>query len=332
MREPASAPHETAVAPRPTARASEDARLFARYKRTRDQAARDELVARFLPLAKRLARRYAENAEYDDLVQVASFALIKAVDRYDPDRGLAFSTYAVPTIVGELKRYFRDHTWTVRVPRDLHDQALRVYRASDRLTGTLGRSPSAGEIAEALNTSVESVLEALQTVSAKRPDRLDAPSDYEDGEPEGPIAAFEEEGFAVAEASATMAPLLSRLTPREQQILRLRFEHDLTQSEIGALLGISQMHVSRILRRTIAQLQALARDLGRLPGLRRRRAHADDVCPWPARSCRAGNAARLPTDSSVRRPARRSTRGSASPASRSNRVRGARGRECCARG
>ena len=258
MREPASAPHETAVAPRPTPRASEDARLFARYKRTGDPAARDAIVERFLPLAKRLARRYAENAEYDDLVQVASFALIKAIDRYDPKRGISFSTYAVPTIVGELKRYFRDHTWTVRVPRDLHDQALRVYRASDRLTGTLGRSPSAGEIAEALNTSVESVLEALQTVSAKRPDRLDAPSDYEDGEPEGPIAAFEEEGFAVAEASATMAPLLTRLTPREQQILRLRFEHDLTQSEIGALLGISQMHVSRILRRTIAQLQALA--------------------------------------------------------------------------
>ena len=129
---------------------------------------------------------------------------------------------------------------------------------SDRLTGTLGRSPSAGEIAEALNTSVESVLEALQTVSAKRPDRLDAPSEYEDGEPGGPIATFEDEGFEIAEASATMAPLLSRLTPREQQILRLRFEHDLTQSEIAALFGISQMHVSRILRRTIAELQALA--------------------------------------------------------------------------
>ena len=256
--ETASAPHEPTGTPHPTPRASEDARLFARYKRTGDPAARDEIVARFLPLAKRLARRYAENAEYDDLVQVASFALIKAIDRYDPKRGISFSTYAVPTIVGELKRYFRDYTWTVRVPRPLHDQALRVYRVSDRLTGTLGRSPSAGEIAEALNTSVESVLEALQTVSAKRPDRLDAPSDYEDGESEGPIAAFEEEGFAVAEASATMAPLLSRLTPREQQILQLRFEHDLTQSEIGALLGISQMHVSRILRRTIAQLQALA--------------------------------------------------------------------------
>ena len=256
--ETASAPYEPARDPHPTPRASEDARLFARYKRTGDPAARDAIVERFLPLAKRLARRYAENAEYDDLVQVASFALIKAIDRYDPKRGISFSTYAVPTIVGELKRYFRDYTWTVRVPRPLHDQALRVYRVSDRLTGTLGRSPSAGEIAEALNTNVESVLEALQTVSAKRPDRLDAPSEYEDGEPGGPIATFEDEGFALAEASATMAPLLSRLTPREQQILRLRFEHDLTQSEIGALLGISQMHVSRILRRTIAQLQALA--------------------------------------------------------------------------
>ena len=256
--ETASAPHEPAGTPNPTPRASEDARLFERYQRTGDQAARDEIVARFLPLAKRLARRYAENAEYDDLVQVASFALIKAIDRYDPERGISFSTYAVPTIVGELKRYFRDYTWTRAGAARSARSALQVYRVSDRLTGTLGRSPSAGEIAEALNTSVESVLEALQTVSAKRPDRLDAPSEYEDDERGGPIATFEDDGFEIAEASATMAPLLSRLTPREQQILRLRFEHDLTQSEIAALFGISQMHVSRILRRTIAELQALA--------------------------------------------------------------------------
>jgi len=256
--ETASAPYEPARDPHPTPRASEDARLFARYKRTGDPAARDAIVERFLPLAKRLARRYAENAEYDDLVQVASFALIKAIDRYDPDRGLAFSTYAVPTIVGELKRYFRDYSWTVRVPRELHDCALRVRRASERLTVSLGRSPTAVEIAAALDMSVELVLEALQTASAQRPDRLDAPTDSDDDEPAAPVAGCEEAGYELAEAAATMAPLLARLTPREQQIVRLRFEEDLTQSQIGALLGISQMQVSRILRRAIADLQTIA--------------------------------------------------------------------------
>ena len=150
---------------------------------------------------------------YDDLVQVASFALMKAIDRYDPDRGVAFSTYAVPTIVGELKRYFRDHTWTVRVPRELHDRALQVQRASEQLTASLGRSPTPAEVAEAMECSVELVLEALQTASALHPDRLDGPSDDDEDDRGGPTAASEETGYAVAEASATLAPLLARLTP-----------------------------------------------------------------------------------------------------------------------
>src|SRR3954447_22260865 len=132
MPETLIAPHEAAVAPSPTRRAREDALLFERYRRTRDADARAELVERFLPLAKRLARRYGERSEYDDLVQVASFALLKAIDRYDPSRGLAFSTYAVPTIVGEIKRYFRDQTWVVRPPRELHDRGLKVHRASEQ--------------------------------------------------------------------------------------------------------------------------------------------------------------------------------------------------------
>src|SRR3954469_16456875 len=131
----AVAPSDVAAVPSPSRRAQEDAQLFARYRRSGDEDARAELVARFLPLAKRLARRYREREEYDDLVQVASFALLKAIDRYDPERGLAFSTYAVPTILGELKRYFRDHSWTVRVPRDLHDRSLQIQRVSERLTG-----------------------------------------------------------------------------------------------------------------------------------------------------------------------------------------------------
>ena len=136
MPDTAISPREAALAPGRTRRAREDALLFERYRRTREARARDELVERFLPLAKRLARRYAESDEYDDLVQVASCALVKAVDRYDPGRGLAFSTYAMPTIVGELKHYFRDHCWTVRVPRRLHDHALQVQRAAERLTAT----------------------------------------------------------------------------------------------------------------------------------------------------------------------------------------------------
>ena len=254
----AIAPRESANAPIRSRRAQE-ARLFELYRRTGDPDARAELVARFMPLVGRLASRYRDRGEYEDLVQVGSFALIKAIDRYEPDRGLAFATYAVPTILGEIKRYFRDCSWTVRVPRELHDRALGVARASEQLTTSLGRSPTPAEIAEALDSNVESVLEALQTASARRPDRLDAPADLEDDEYRGAATvAAEEAGYAIAEASATLAPLLARLTPREQMVLSLRFEHDLTQTEIGAMLGCSQMHVSRLLRRTIAYLQQLA--------------------------------------------------------------------------
>src|SRR4051794_315280 len=258
MPETAIAPHEAAAAPNPSPRAREDALLFLRYRRTHDADSRRALVERYLPHAKHLAARYRRGDEYDDLVQVASFALLKAIDRYDPDRGLAFATFAVPTIVGELKRYFRDHGWVVRVPRGLHDRSLQVQRASERLTSSLGRSPTAAEIAHALDCSVESVLEALQTASAQRPDWLDAPLGFDEDEREHSRGASEDPGYELAEASATVKPLLARLEARDREILRLRFEQDLTQSEIAALFGISQMQVSRILRRTIAHLQTLA--------------------------------------------------------------------------
>jgi RNA polymerase sigma-B factor len=254
----AAVPLAPAVAASRSRRTRQDCRLFERYRRTGAQHDRDELVARLLPLAKRLAWRYRDRDEYDDLVQVASFALIKAIDRYDPGRGLAFSTYAVPTIVGELKRYLRDHCWTVRVPRELHDRALQVGRASRQLTARLGRSPTPAEIAEELSISVELVLEALQTASAQRPDRLDASTDPEDEHGRPGTAAIEETGYANAEASATLEPLLARLPPREQEILRLRYERDLTQAEIGSLTGISQVHVGRLLRTAIAELQQFA--------------------------------------------------------------------------
>jgi RNA polymerase sigma-B factor len=241
-------------------RAREEARLFARYRRTGDRAARAELVERFLPLARHLANRYRDRAEYDDLFQVASYALVKAIDRYDLERGLAFSSFAVPTILGELKRYFRDHGWAVRVPRELKERALAVRRTSQRLGAQLGRSPTPGEIAFVMDSSVELVLEALETASALRPDRLDAPIETGDGEHEHPGVAAEESGYALAEASATLKPLLAELTARERAILHLRFEEDLTQAEIGVQLAISQMQVSRILRKAIARLQLLATD------------------------------------------------------------------------
>jgi RNA polymerase sigma-B factor len=160
--------------------AREAARVFERYRRSRDAHTRAELVARFLPLAKRLARRYQDRDEYDDLVQVASFALMKAIDRYDPDRGVTFAAYAVPTIVGALKHHFRDHVWTVRVPRELHDRALKIQRVSEQLSAGAGRSPTPADVAEAMECSVELVLEALQIASALRPDRLDGPGDDEE--------------------------------------------------------------------------------------------------------------------------------------------------------
>src|SRR4051794_7324653 len=234
-------------------RSRDEARLFERYQRTRDPAARDELVTRYLPLARHLANRYRGRGEYDDLFQVAACGLVKAIDRYDVDHGAAFSSFAVPTIIGELKRYFRDHGWAVRVPRELKERALAVRRTSEQLSARLGRSPTPGEIAFVMNSSDELVLEALETASALHPDRLDAPVETGDDR-----AALEEDGDAVAEASATLKPLLAQLNPRERTILRLRFEEDLTQSEIGDRLGISQMHVSRILRKAVARLQLFA--------------------------------------------------------------------------
>src|SRR4051794_8777654 len=199
--EPSAAPPVPVSVPSHSQRARQEARLFERYRRTRDQATRAELVARFLPLARHVANRYRDRGEYDDLVQVASHGLIKAIDRYDLDRGLAFSSFAVPTILGELKRHFRDHAWAVRVPRELKERALQVRRTSEQLSAQLGRSPTPAEIAFVIDSSVERVLEALQTASALHPDRLDAALAAGDDEHEHPGVAAEEGGYALAEAS-----------------------------------------------------------------------------------------------------------------------------------
>jgi RNA polymerase sigma-B factor len=221
-----------------------------------DRLPREALVERYLPLSRHLARRYkGGGADLDDLNQVAAFALVKAVDRFDPDRGIAFSSFAVPTIVGELKRHFRDHGWVVRVPRDVQELKLRLDRMVEALTGELGRAPTPGELADRTGASVEQVLEALGAASAHYPDSLDRPvnEDGEDGI--GTLLGGEDRGFEEVENAALVDGLLATLPERERAMLRMRFEEELTQAEIGSRLGVSQMHVSRLIRRSIAELQ-----------------------------------------------------------------------------
>ena len=238
-----------------------DRELFVRYHRAGDAHARDQLVERFLPLARQLARRYQRAGEpLDDLLQVASLGLIKAIDRFDPDRDIAFSSYAVPTILGEIKRYFRDRTWAVRVPRDLQELTLRVDRAVGELAEDLRRQPSVTEIAAAVDAEEEDVLEALQAGGAYRAVSFDAPraGGDEDVATLGDSVGVDEDGFHRAEERATLQRLMSNVTPRERDVLRMRFEQDMTQAEIGAVIGVSQMQVSRVIRQPIARLRAAA--------------------------------------------------------------------------
>jgi RNA polymerase sigma-B factor len=240
------------------ARAREDRRLLVRYHRENDPAAREQLVQRFLPLARQLARRYQRGGEQlDDLVQVASLGLLKAIDRFDPARETAFSSFAVPTILGELKRHFRDKGWAVRVPRDLQELAVKVDRVADDMSRELGRAPTPTEISERIGATLEQVLEAREASAAYRAVSLDRPrtDDEEEGDSYADAVGAEDPGFGLAEASATVERLMRVLSDREREVLRLRFEEDLTQSEIGARVGVSQMHVSRLIRQSIARLR-----------------------------------------------------------------------------
>ena len=239
-------------------RAEEDRRLLTRYHANSDPAAREQLVERFLPLARQLARRYQRGGEQlDDLVQVASLGLLKAIDRFDPARETAFSSFAVPTILGELKRHFRDKGWSVRVPRDLQEMAVRVDRVADDMSRELGRAPTAAEIGERIGATPEQVLEAREASAAYRAVSLDRPRSEtdEDGDSFSDAFGAEDPGFRQAEDSATVDRLMSVLSEREREVLRLRFEEDLTQSEIGQRVGVSQMHVSRLIRQSIARLR-----------------------------------------------------------------------------
>ncbi|HXF56745.1 MAG TPA: SigB/SigF/SigG family RNA polymerase sigma factor [Actinomycetota bacterium] len=234
---------------------SEVRRLFRELKRTGDPEVRARLIEAHLGLVEYLARRFAGRGEpLDDLVQVATIGLVKAVDRFDPDRNVEFSTYATPTIVGELKRHFRDKGWAVRVPRRLQELSLKLGPAIAELSQGLGCSPTIAEIAKATGTTEDEVLEALDSAHAYSLISLDAAAG-EDGLTYHEQIGGVDEALEALEERVSVAPLLRRLPPRQRRLLHLRFFRGMTQSEIARELGISQMHVSRLLARTLSQLR-----------------------------------------------------------------------------
>jgi RNA polymerase sigma-B factor len=239
-------------------RALEECALFERLARQGDSRDREVLVERYLPLARSLALRYQRSGEpFDDLLQVASLGLIKAIDGFDPHRGIAFGAYAVPTILGEIKRYFRDRTWAVHVPSHLQELTLRVDRAVSELAERLHRQPSVAEIVVAVGADEEAVLEALQAGSAYRARSFDEPSGGgEEAATLGESLGVAEHGFARVEARVTFMALLGVVTARERDVLRMRFEEDMTQAEIAAAIGSSQMHVSRIIRGALGRIRS----------------------------------------------------------------------------
>jgi len=231
--------------------------LFVRWQQHGDRQARDELAQRFLPLARKLARRYSGAREpFDDLLQVASLGLVKAIDRYDLERGTAFSSFAVPTILGELKRYFRDLGWAVHVPRGAQERAVKVEEAHQQLSARSSRAPTVFELAEYLELSIEDVLDALETSRAHHASSLDAPYDDGEGESGSMVESFGDvdPSLLSADVRVTIAAAARQLPAREREVLALRFVHDLTQTQIADHIGVSQMQVSRILRRAISHL------------------------------------------------------------------------------
>jgi RNA polymerase sigma-B factor len=251
---PSSRPHTTPAV------GGDPRQLFVRWQQERDQAAREALVRRFMPLARSLARRYGRSSEpFEDLLQVASLGLLKALDRYDVDRGHPFPSFAVPTILGEMRRYFRDSGWAVHVPRGAQERALQVRDAQERLSNAHGRAPSVNQISEYLEIDVEDVIDALQAVQAYETLSLDAPRPGADGDvvTYGDSMGSEDERYELVELDATVSSVLKHIAPRERLILRMRFVDDLTQTEIAERVGISQMQVSRLLRRSLNQLRTL---------------------------------------------------------------------------
>lgn len=239
-------------------RLASERELWRRFAQGRDPGIREELVRRNMPFAKRLALRYRGASEsFDDLLQVANLGLLNAIDRFDHERGIPFTAFASPTILGELKRHFRDRVWTVRVPRGLHDRMAEVDKAISELTKDLQRSPSVGEIAERLELEQTDVLEVMEANHNRRPLSLDRPAGPEDSDESTPVewVGSEDEGFELVEGRIALDAALPFLDPRERLVLRLRFVEDLTQSQIAEQIGHSQMHVSRILRRALSRIR-----------------------------------------------------------------------------
>ena len=226
--------------------------------RTIDAAERERLIMEHLPLVRGLARRYADRGEpLDDLVQVGTIGLIKAIDRFEPERGFKLASFATPTILGEIRRHFRDRSWTIRVPRGMQEARAQISQAVTALSAENGRSPSVREIAESTGLSMDDVLDAMAAGSAQRPGPLAGPGS-EGEEDAGAVVGVEERGYEQAEARATLDAGLSELPARERVILHLRFEEGLTQSQIAERVGVSQMHVSRLIRRALDSLRESA--------------------------------------------------------------------------
>lgn len=220
--------------------------------------ARDNLVHLHLPLVEHCARRFRNRGEpYEDLVQVGTIGLIKSIDRFDTERGVEFSTYATPTIIGEIKRYFRDKGWAIRVPRRLQELRMQIGAATAELTQSLGRSPTPRELAEAIGCTVEEIVEGIESSNAYSTLSLDATDDSDDGGSSSMLDAIgiDDEGLEHVEIRESIKPLLEKLPAREKKILLLRFFKNMTQSQIAEEIGVSQMHVSRLLSRTLEQLR-----------------------------------------------------------------------------
>jgi RNA polymerase sigma-B factor len=236
---------------------TDDRELLRRYHSEGDRSARELLVQRHLPLVRALARRYAGRGEsLEDIEQVGAIGLIKAIDRYELSREVALTTYATPNVVGEIKRHFRDKGWAIRIPRGLQELNAKMSSTIERLTAKLGHSPSIAEIADELQTTPEQVLEAMEAGSAYAPVSLSAgPSGEGELDPMETIGT-EDLNFERSEQRASLEPALELLPDREREILRMRFEDGLTQTQIAEQVGVSQMHVSRLIRKSLARMRA----------------------------------------------------------------------------
>jgi RNA polymerase sigma-B factor len=243
-------------------RAAEERRLFLRLHRFDDRGARDQLVERFMPLAAQLARRYRNTSQsFEDLLQVANLGLVQAVDRFDPDRGLRFSSFAVPTILGELRRHFRDTGWAVRVPRAVQENVAKVRQAQAKLSARLGRNPTPAELSRSTRLDHEAVLESLEAADAFQAASLDAPARASEPDDAAALLAavpVHDQRFELVEYASVVRGTMAALPERDREAIRLRFGEDLTQDEIAERLGISQMQVSRLLRRALERLRTVA--------------------------------------------------------------------------